>query len=611
MGFAQRLLGFLARRHVDDGRLGGGLALPRDRPHPVLQPDQGPVLALPLGLVGRRRHAALHARLRVPREPRPFVRRHDFQCRLQRQDFLDAVVTEDLDSRLVDEKRFEMALDDVSLDRALDQVSEAFLAFRQRRFGAFAFADVLSRPVKPYRGAVAVAGHRTEGIDVPDIAVRTHDPVLVVKGAGLVDRVANGFRHPFPVIGMQQFLEHREADRACGRQSEDFIGLVIPSDLVGGQIPLPTAEARHALRLGQPGRVLAQFHRAPDHFAAKNPGNGEARRRRRRGQPDQDDPDGAFRAFARGPFGIENRAFGIERPRDQAGILEKVMHVSPPPGIDVSQFDDMDVNQLAHRTDLKPVERLEVGDRRAMGQVAGDTIGNLLGMGQGVRPSSPAGGDEAFDGIGVFLDPPPAGEQCVAVEIDAIGGRPQARHLQSRLAGQPASVDEIAADHVRLALGEVAEPPFHFDEGDGGRIDALGPQHGPEFGFPDAAQPAQGDAQTRQIGRRCQPGFALRVECLAALLEEAGENRKRRPLVAGHQDVCAADTEIGPTLGNLAGDAIETAVRANARADLHVEAGLAVVALPQGGVVAGELELVVPDQLQDHLALFPGIRRPR
>jgi hypothetical protein len=97
------------------------------------------------------------------------------------------------------------------------------------------------------------------------------------------------------------------------------------------------------------------------------------------------------------------------------------------------------------------------------------------------------------------------------------------------------------------------------------------------------------------------------VEPRAALLEDGRHDRHGRARGPRQEDAGVAGAEVGPALHHLVDRAAQGAAAiGEGAADLHVEAGLAVVALPQRGVVAGELELVVPLELQHH-----ALERPR
>jgi hypothetical protein len=79
------------------------------------------------------------------------------------------------------------------------------------------------------------------------------------------------------------------------------------------------------------------------------------------------------------------------------------------------------------------------------------------------------------------------------------------------------------------------------------------------------------------------------------------------PVVAGHEDVRGADTEVGPSGGYLLDRLEDHLIRGNGGSDLNVQAGIPVVPLPEGGVIAGKLKLMVPPELKGHL--FNGGRR--
>ena len=74
-------------------------------------------------------------------------------------------------------------------------------------------------------------------------------------------------------------------------------------------------------------------------------------------------------------------------------------------------------------------------------------------------------------------------------------------------------------------------------------------------------------------------------------------------------EIGGGDAEIGPSARHLVDGVELLAVGRHARADIDVDPGSGVIALPECGIVTGELELVVPAELQNHLFLRGGARR--
>jgi hypothetical protein len=84
------------------------------------------------------------------------------------------------------------------------------------------------------------------------------------------------------------------------------------------------------------------------------------------------------------------------------------------------------------------------------------------------------------------------------------------------------------------------------------------------------------------------------------LLEDGGDDDDARPLGPREENAGVARPELCAARGDLAhGVSERAAVGCEGGADLHIEPGIPVVALPERGIVAGELELVVPLKLQD------------
>ena len=88
------------------------------------------------------------------------------------------------------------------------------------------------------------------------------------------------------------------------------------------------------------------------------------------------------------------------------------------------------------------------------------------------------------------------------------------------------------------------------------------------------------------------------------MLEDHRQHHYRRAPVEMHQQVAGAD----PVLGLALQHRLHRVLARLRFPDIHRQPGLPVVVLHLGGVVAGELELVAPAQLQRHILQGLGRR---
>ena len=213
---AQGRLGALALRDVDDGRQDHRIAVPGDDARPVLQPDQGAVLAHPLELVGRWRLFATQARLRVAVEACLVAGRDDGVFGHHFDDLPRAVVPEDVGIGLVGEDGIEPPGDEDSLNRALEQAAEALLALSQRLLGALALGDVGADALEVghlavfvEKGAVGPNGPRVRAIGAPH--VRLADMKWLVHGKGsevFQERGPSLLGYPVDELSPDQLFRH-------------------------------------------------------------------------------------------------------------------------------------------------------------------------------------------------------------------------------------------------------------------------------------------------------------------------------------------------------------------------------------------------------------------
>ena len=89
------------------------------------------------------------------------------------------------------------------------------------------------------------------------------------------------------------------------------------------------------------------------------------------------------------------------------------------------------------------------------------------------------------------------------------------------------------------------------------------------------------------------------------MLEHRRRDQQGRAAVYRHKDVGSADAEIRPALQDL-GDGLNEPVLGERRSDFNVQTGSRVEALPKGGMVPGELGLMVPAKLEYDLVPSEG-----
>jgi len=137
---------------------------------------------------------------------------------------------------------------------------------------------------------------------------------------------------------------------------------------------------------------------------------------------------------------------------------------------------------------------------------------------------------------------------------------------------------------------------------DPARVHALAQQHrqdGRHAGL------AQRDGASDQVPRGLDARIAAGHEDLGRVLEDRSQHDHRAAARAVQQQARLGEPVVRPPRHHLRGE-----VRARRAFDEpDVEAGLPVVALGDRGVVAGELELVPPLQLDGHGAQGKGRRR--
>ena len=137
--------------------------------------------------------------------------------------------------------------------------ADRFVPELERRAGLPPLGDVLDRPAHVDRTAFVVEAHLRLLVDDPLLAVRTDDPVIDAVGLALLERQADLFAHPLPVVGVDQREEGIRIAAERGRgDAEDPVDRPRPPENPGFDRPVPSAETILTARgvAAGPRRVL-------------------------------------------------------------------------------------------------------------------------------------------------------------------------------------------------------------------------------------------------------------------------------------------------------------------------------------------------------------------
>ena len=271
--------------------------------------------------------------------------------------------------------------------------------------------------------------------------------------------------------------------------------------------------------------------------------------------------------------------------------------MAPAAGIHVADGDQVVPDQRQHLLELE-FEHVA----RQVGRVAAaDQFDDLGRVVERVVPAAQAGGDEGAHPFRVVLDFLFRGEQVVAIEIDA---RRTRRKAQERLPGPLQEVGlpgAVGRHRVDAAGDQILDGEAVIDAGDAVERDAFPAQVGLDLG----GLPLEHHALADQVMHAAQRRLLAGDDDLRRMLEDRGQRDDRPARLAGEQQAAAADAVLG-----LAGQyLLDDVVVGHRRPDRHVEAGVVVVALGLGRVIAGELEGVLPFELQRHRFAGTGRRR--
>ena len=233
---------------------------------------------------------------------------------------------------------------------------------------------------------------------------------------------------------------------------------------------------------------------------------------------------------------------------------------------------------------------LQLGTVGFLGILRQDQLDDFIGMLHGIAPPLQRGLEEGPYPFGVEAHHALAGEQVVAVEVDAVGARSELEGRNSKPLQGMRLVRAVGRNGVDLALDEFFDP------------EAVGQGNDMILAQPRAAQVGQElvgmgfehDAPPLEVVHRLDVSITPGEQDKGGMLEDHPEHDDRRALLAGKQQGAGADAEIGMPFHHL-----PCRVGGRVRLDqADVQPHLAVEALLERGIVARELELVLPLQLE-------------
>ncbi len=146
--------------------------------------------------------------------------------------------------------------------RRADQVArdlEVPAAPAERRLPVRSTRHVLERAPHSRRPSVGIGDHLAAAVNEADAAVRTENPVLDGKRLAVGTRRVDHRPGSIPVVRVVPLANRCKAQvPAPGRQAVDSPQLVRPVEPSARDVPLPAADPRDRLRLGQPTALVLQ-----------------------------------------------------------------------------------------------------------------------------------------------------------------------------------------------------------------------------------------------------------------------------------------------------------------------------------------------------------------
>ena len=303
--------------------------------------------------------------------------------------------------------------------------------------------------------------------------------------------------------------------------------------------------------------------------------------------------------------GIVNEVFQTGDSVDHTQLEESFSHTLPAPWVHMTDLDEVRHHQRTHGLSFELQVRATFIHRILVEQQVYD----LLGVIHRVAPAAQGSAAEGLDPLWMLVNLGLAGEQDVAVEIDPIGG------------GRDDVVFHAPLLQVEGLVGQVRVERRHFTAGQIPNLKTAGQQLQFFEGYTLATEHRQkvGICLCIHQHHRLADQVVHRANTLVCARHEHGrrvlKNHRQRNQGLAMQ-ACVEQFTIGfAVLGTPREHFFDRCDLGATFVQAHVQPFFAVIALGDGGVVARELELMFPTQLNiNHL--FGAIRlraspRPR
>ena len=128
-----------------------------------------------------------------------------------------------------------------------------------QNLGRSALGHVLHRPDHAHHAIVVVDDHAAASDDPALAPVVAHDPVRQLERRPLLDRALDAGPHELAVLRVHTLEERLVCQPARRRHAVDVEELLRPADSIRGHLPLPTADVRQLLGLGEARRGALQL----------------------------------------------------------------------------------------------------------------------------------------------------------------------------------------------------------------------------------------------------------------------------------------------------------------------------------------------------------------
>ena len=297
--------------------------------------------------------------------------------------------------------------------------------------------------------------------------------------------------------------------------------------------------------------------------------------------------DAAQATFPNARVRIVNKTFERRNLVDHADRFKCIGHALPPPGIHVTDIDNVRQDHRAHRFGFE----LQMFSRFWHPVFIKQQIDDLVGMLHRISPALQRRPPESLDPIRVVSEFLLRGKHDVAVIVDAIGNRTDDFESDTLLLEHEGLIGQIGIEGVDLAGNEILDVVTGRHDIDGVRRNTLAHEHGDEIRVLAPADQHNGFAD--EIMRRAQTRIGTHQQDRRRMLEDRTQGDQRLPFEPLEQDLAVGRPVLRPP-GEYFLDRQATAA---AFVQANVKAGGAVEAFLERRVIAGELELVQPAQL--------------